>query len=488
MELLPTLLPHSIVFVHPCHQDWRGVRWTKRHLWVSLVPRRAGAASVLRPWSLLELSHAHASSRYSETYVLPGKSDDREVMSLGALPPRLKMPMDLNWPATNVHEAHPNHPRVQRIIKRSRHPETLAGFGRSYLSWLAKTNPRKEFHDCVDRLRITIVRIANELIDVSSYFKSVGAESGTMIGSIARGTYNGRKIDFDLLISTALRRDDLDKTQLRDLSDKLIGRVARLPIMHEFCRLAYGRRARITPSLFGFGVRGKNSFVVRYALALPGDAAAGGGCQPFLDVNFGNLPQLIGYERSIQIYFTGLSAKERRHLQQEIRFARLVLQGFADLYGSRDKAFRAHVVEQLIIQAYDYRSSGYGVGSFLNALQLLLDEATCPLNDTKRRCSDLGSFTERFPLWHPGWLDQSVISFGDRRRVDLWSILGDGHAPSADSKWKMLISLASSLNYFVVKKEEWSVPSLLLRARSIMNSVRKHPDGGFTFATSGGKR
>ncbi|MFZ1217682.1 MAG: hypothetical protein WAO00_00245, partial [Chthoniobacterales bacterium] len=340
------------------------------------------------------------------------------------------------------------------------------------------------FQDCVDRLRRAIACLASELAHRSRYFKSIGAKSGRAIGSTARGTYNGCKIDFDLLISTLLGQGDLDKTKLRAFSDEVADRVAKLPIMAEFCCLAYGRLDKIRLSLLNLGVRGKSSFVIRYALVWAGEGRRKEEPQPFLDITFGNLPQLIGYERSMQSYFSRLSPAECRRLQQEIRLARLVFQRFNGLYGSRDKGFRAHGVEQLIIQAYDYRSSGEGVGSFLSALQFLLDEATCPLNDTKWQCRDLGSFIERFPLWHPGWLDSSALSRDERRRVDLWRMLGDGDATCADTKWRMLISLAASLNYLVTKREEWSVRGLLLGARSILKSARKHPDGGFIFTIS----
>jgi hypothetical protein len=189
----------------------------------------------------------------------------------------------------------------------------------------------------------------------------------------------------------------------------------------------------------------------------------------------------LGYVTHVQEYFARLSPGERTQIQREIRLGKLILQAMDGLYGSQHKAFRAHMVEQFIIQCYDYRSSGTGVGSLQNAFELLLEENTNWITSRLVQCSDLSSFRKRFPLWHPGWLRVSAGTSANDGKIDMWSLLGDGDPELAETKWKLLISLAAAMSRMHIEQQVCSITDLTQAALSIVNSIQRRSAGGFVF-------
>ena len=209
--------------------------------------------------------------------------------------------------------------------------------------------------------------------------------------------------------------------------------------------------------LESLGARGPQSLVARYDLVWPN--ARSTGRYGFLDVTFGKLPQIIGYEISVRRIFKNLGPIWAERLRSEIRLAKSVLRSFGDVYGSANRGLRAHAVEQWIIQSFGYRSSGVPVGTLDNALRLIVEESAAAEATIPQY--SFGVFKERFPLWHLGWWESEMGFERGARNVNLWDLLGDGDASEAQQKWRKLIALGLALDRKQSNGETWKIEDLV---------------------------
>ncbi len=203
--------------------------------------------------------------------------------------------------------------------------------------------------------------------------------------------------------------------------------------------------------LRSFGIRGKRSLVGRYDAVLPGAPAER---VLLLDITFGKLPQLIGYEIWIQRFLTALPPELGARVRAEMRLAKSVLRRFPDLYGSSRGGLRGHCIEQLVIQGANYRSSGYMVGTFDNALRLIFEEGRAA---PAAEAAPFETFKRRFPLWHPGWWETEAGLEPYARNVDLWDFLGDGEPRAAEQRWRQLFALARTHVRLAQGDADWTV-------------------------------
>lgn len=216
--------------------------------------------------------------------------------------------------------------------------------------------------------------------------------------------------------------------------------------------------------LESFGARGPQSLVARYDLVWPGSSSIGR--YGFLDVTFGKLPQIIGYEISIRRIFENLGSFWAERLRAEIRIAKSILRSLGDVYGSANRGLRAHVVEQWIIQSFGYRSSGVPVGTLDNALRLIVEESAAAIPKASIPQQSFEAFKERFPLWHLGWWETEMGLQPGARNVNLWDLLGDGNASQAEQKWRKLVALGLAFDRKKSAGETWKIEDLVESAKS----------------------
>jgi hypothetical protein len=212
--------------------------------------------------------------------------------------------------------------------------------------------------------------------------------------------------------------------------------------------------------------------VARYDLVWPGAVSAGR--NGFLDVTFGKLPQIIGYEIAIRRIFESLGPIWAERLRAEIRFAKVVLRSLGEVYGSANRGLRAHAIEQWIIQSSGYRSSGCAVGTLDNALRLIVEEGTVFMADGSVASRSFALFKDRFPLWHLGWWESEMGFERGARNVNLWDLLGDGDVSEAERKWKRLIALGLALDQMQSDREAWNVEDLVAAAKVAFERIEKH--------------
>ncbi|CAN0508189.1 unnamed protein product, partial [Phaeothamnion confervicola] len=153
---------------------------------------------------------------------------------------------------------------------------------------------------------------------------------------------------------------------------------------------------------------------------------------PFLDITFGKLPHLVGYEIWMQRTFGRLGQLAADRLRTEIRLAKRALKQVGMIYGSANRGLRAHAVEQLVIQSHNYRASGGLVGTFENSMRLIAEEGR---SRSDSNAVPFETFSKAFPLWHPGWWESAAGLVPFEHNVDLWNFLGDGEPIAAAERW-----------------------------------------------------
>jgi hypothetical protein len=195
--------------------------------------------------------------------------------------------------------------------------------------------------------------------------------------------------------------------------------------------------------------------VARYHL-VPANYSSAGQSPGFLDVSFGKLPQLIGYETSMRRLLAGLELPLAERLRSEIRLAKSLLRRVGGIYGTSVRGLRAHAVEQWVIQSFNYRASGLGVGTLENALRLIVEEGCSSGRDGSRGALPFEDFKTRFPLRHLGWWEIEE-PHSDRRAVNLWDLLGDGDRTLAASKWETFVALAEMFDRLRTHDSAWDI-------------------------------
>jgi hypothetical protein len=302
-------------------------------------------------------------------------------------------------------------------------------------------------------------------ISNSAFASKYGVERVLMVGSTSRGTYASLPVDLDLAVMTRCNRTDIAAEDAQAMSDEIARRLGRSAELAAYSRLLYESDQDATPISIEFGdiaVRGHQSLVTRYDLVVEG-----AGIQKkslLLDITYGRMPHTLGYEIWIRRYLSSLAPEWAERLRAEIRLAKSVLKQTKTLYGSAQHGLRAHAVEQMIIQSFNYRASGLPIGTFDNAMLLLWEE----LGDLD--CSNPRSVYEdykrKFPLWHVGWWESEVGLDRNAGSFNFWEFLGDGDPDAADERWATMARLARLYYEYKDSDLPWSLEGLARHALS----------------------
>lgn len=320
-------------------------------------------------------------------------------------------------------------------------------------------------------LQSEIEAAAEDTVVGSAFDERYGVARIMTVGSTSRGTYSAFPPDFDLVIHTERERTSIETADARCACERLIERLVLSSAFKRFgCAIAEwaGTPRAVPPSvaLESLGARGLQSLVGRYDLVWRDPAI--GNRFGFLDVTFGKLPQLIGYEIWIRRFFEALGPSRAELLQAEIRLAKTLVKQLGHVYGSANRGLRPHAIEQLIIQSFSYRSSGILVGTLDNALRLLVEEGGTVKPDGRFEVRPFEEFKARFPLWHPGWWEGEEGFRAGARNVNLWDLLGDGAAETAAPKWLKLFALGLAYDRSVKGGEPMYINGLAQAANAML--------------------
>ena len=313
----------------------------------------------------------------------------------------------------------------------------------SYFAALEATDPDSETAAPIDALGAAILEIVKSVALEPAFARQWGVVRVMNSGSTSRGTYLGGLVDFDPVVETSVPASQLDPQAMQDAAGKIARAVEAHPAF-----AAYRKRIGAgSLALASIGIRGKESFVVRYEIQI-GEAR-----HNLLDITFGRLPQLTGYEIWFQRFLESLSPQTQTRLKREIRLAKKIIKAIPGLYGSAQAGFRAHLIEQWIIQSADYRAGGMTLD---NALRLLAEEAP-------RR--SFAEYKSQFPVWHPGWREKETGLDPARAGVDLLDLLGNGNAEEAGRTiWPRFIALAEA-HAALIESGSWSADALIAISR-----------------------
>ncbi|MGD9924349.1 MAG: hypothetical protein AB7V13_23335, partial [Pseudorhodoplanes sp.] len=354
--------------------------------------------------------------------------------------------------------------RAVVTLSGSRRPSSRPSpFDVSYAAELRRQTVAESHRALIAALQMQIEAITTEVIEETGFDAKYSVLHVMNVGSTSRGTYTAFPADFDIVIETACEQTCIAQEDALLLCDTIIGNVVRTEAFHHFLD-AIGRSIvsdefRPQVQLASFGVRGPQSLVARYDIALPGSATPVIG---FLDVSFGLLPQIIGYEVATRRLLDTLGPLAAEQLRSEIRLAKALLKRMGALYGSSERGLRAHAVEQWVIQSLSYRASGSAFGTLDNALRLIVEES-CAGRDADR--ATFQSYKTRFPLRHPGWWE-ITDPHSDRRAVNLWDLLGDGDTAMAEQKWRRLVALAMVFDDVRTRRQPWDLETLTRSANA----------------------
>ncbi|MEQ1714671.1 MAG: hypothetical protein ABL907_01580 [Hyphomicrobium sp.] len=312
----------------------------------------------------------------------------------------------------------------------------------------------------VDELQRSLEEIAAGIAG-SAFGSKYGVERILMVGSTSRCTYTNLPVDLDLAVLTRCDRADIAAADAQAVSDDIAGRLAQSAEFAAYSKLFHKGDPDVAISIEfgGIAVRGRQSLVARYHLVtrLAGTLEK----SLFLDITYGRMPHTLGYEIWIRRYFNSLAPEWSERVRAEIRLAKSVLKQIKTLYGSAQRGLRAHAVEQMVIQSFNYRASGLPIGTFDNAMQLLLEEIGDLEDPDLRRAYE--DYKGRFPLWHVGWWETEVGLDRHAGNFNFWDFLGDGDPDAAAERWKTLIQLARRYDEYRSSGSPWTVEDLTRR-------------------------
>ncbi|MGE0022152.1 MAG: HAD family hydrolase [Hyphomicrobium sp.] len=354
--------------------------------------------------------------------------------------------------------------RAVVTLSGSRRPSSRPSpFDVSYTAELRRQTVAESDRALITALQTQIESITCKVIEKTGFDAKYSVLHVMNVGSTSRGTYPAFPADFDIVVETACEQTRIAHEDALLLCDTIIESVVRTEAFHRFVN-AIGRSIgcddfRPQVQLASFGVRGPQSLVARYDLVAPGSATPVIG---FLDVSFGLLPQIIGYEVATRRQLDTLGPLAAEQLRSEIRLAKALLKRMGALYGSRERGLRAHAVEQWVIQSLNYRASGSAFGTLDNALGHIVEES-CAGHEADR--ATFQSYKTRFPLRHPGWWE-IADPHSDRRAVNLWDLLGDGDTVMAEQKWQRLVALAMVFDDVRTRGRSWDLETLIRSANA----------------------
>jgi len=415
--------------------DVRGARRRKPQLILSPLGGDSTAGAPIDPAALVL---AAAGTQASEIYVRWPGQKAAELAPLLAAMEASGLRRDVNWPVLSE----PDQAADELMLRLSRHEDASGSPVPSHGLIASLPAIDQERHGLVAALQSEIECAAARAIHGSPFDVRYRVVEIMTVGSTSRGTYLAFPTDFDLVVCTEREQTGIEHTDVEAVCDRIIKRVKGTEPFEHFVQAAAppGASARELPrvALQFLGPRGPQSLVARYDLVWPSVA---GHRISLLDVTFGKLGQLIGYETWLRRQLESLRPQWSARLRDEIRAAKAVLKRL-DLYGSARSGLRAHAVEQWILQGFNYRAPGLPVGTLDSALRLIVEEATDagPVGDLA--AVPFEDYKSRFPLWHPGWWESNVGLGISRRKIDLWDMLGDGDAGAARVRWHKLVALA----------------------------------------------
>ena len=378
------------------------------------------------------------------------------------------------WPVL----AFPSVTEDELIIRASRAiPETATSdpFVRAYAEERQRCNVDEVRRSLVASLQAEIEDVAARVTLESGFAARYRVERIMNVGSTSRGTYAAFPSDFDLVVHTERERTSMDMSEVKHACDNLVEGVVQSEAFERYWQaiLLSACRPNLGPpfvELEGLGPRGPQSLVARYDLVWPGSGTADR--YGFLDVTFGKLPQIIGYEISIRRFFENLGPVWAERVRAEICIAKSVLRALGEVYGSANRGLRAHAVEQWIIQSFGYRSSGLPVGTLNNALRLIVEESVAAGSSGSMAPGSFEAFKERFPLWHPGWWEGDMGFVPGVRNVNLWDLLGDGNVTEAEHKWWKLVALGLAFDRIQSNAETWKIEGLVDSAKLTLGLIK----------------
>ena len=467
-----TMSSFGPVYLRRTDTDVRGVRRFKPQYSVSL----SGVDGDTRPVTALDaaaLGKAISAIDANELSVRWPRGRETELQKMLMVLADAGFQREDSWPAV----AFPSLAGDELIVRSSRGiPQAaISGpFARAYAEERQRCTVNEAHRLLVSSLQAEIEAVADRVVLEFGFAARYRVQRIMNVGSTSRGTYAIFPADFDLVVHTEYERTSMEISEVNRACERLVGSVARSDAFERFWQailLSADRQDLGPPSieLQSLGARGPQSLVARYDLVLPGVGRADR--HGFLDVTFGKLPQIIGYEISIRRLFETLDPACAERLRAEIRVAKSILRSLGNVYGSANRGLRAHVVEQWIIQSFGYRSSGIPVGTLDNALRLVIEEVATAVSTCTVAPHSFKAFKERFPLWHPGWWEGDVGFQPGVRNVNLWDLLGDGDATEAEQKWRSLVALGSTFCQMQSDAETWKIEDLVDLARLTLGMI-----------------
>jgi hypothetical protein len=361
-----------------------------------------------------------------------------------------------NWPIVTGGERRSS-TLPARLFREGKPIGTITGYEGALLA----TDIAHEFAEIISGLQSRIEHEAAACALESGFSQKYGMRRILTVGSTSRNTYFDILVDFDLVIETEIPQAKIAREDIERTVKQIVARVVSTTEFASYCgMIGQSSRQNIPFALRQsfFGVRGKDSFVSRHEIQFDGNR------HNLIDFTIGRLPQLIGYEVWIQRFLGGLSSKQRIRVTREIRLAKKLLTAMGELYGVGIPGFRGNVVEQLIIQGWDYRSGdGSGSGSLDNSLKLIFEESEGSMEGMP-----FAEFKTKFPLWHPGWWESEVGFSRLGQGVNILDLLGGGKPELAEQQWKRVNALATSHSEICRSNLDWSVSEVVGRAKELL--------------------
>jgi predicted nucleotidyltransferase len=330
-----------------------------------------------------------------------------------------------------------------------------------YENALAETDVACGTAVTIAQLQSRIEQEARACVVHNDFSRKYGVRRILTVGSTARGTYADAEVDFDLVIETEVRQNQIARNDIQKMIEDINTRIISSAEYASYCDVIRQPRGGNIPLPLHqsfFGVRGKESFVSRHQIQL------GENRHHLVDFTIGNLPQLVGYELWIQRFLGRMRNTERIRICREIRLAKRLLMAMGGLYGVGVPAFRGNVVEQLVIQGWDYRcGDARDFGSLDNWLRLIAEETRGSMDHMQ-----FAEFKSRFPLWHPGWWEPEVGFSPSQKGVNVLDLLGGGDLMLAEQQWRRVKALAISHSQICQRCSDWTISEVVKGARKML--------------------
>lgn len=279
-------------------------------------------------------------------------------------------------------------------------------------------------------------------------------------GSVSRGTFYKIPVDFDYIVVIESAWQDVDYSDLRQFALDLAGFLCNSSDYKDYCTYLGIPQA---PNSGKVGIEDPKHFGISSILInLSIQDTRSDSCRsiPFIDITFQNVQHSIDYEIYIQKYFKQLRASLRQRLLLEIRLAKKIFEQLG-LYGLDKHGFPGHVVEQLVIQSNNYRTSGLAIGTLDNFL-CLLDENTNTksLGDPESSYQSYLSFRDQYPVWHLGYQSKSANGYAP----NMLEFLEEGGKIVCAKHFAKLIALGKVYKHYFNIKTRWTIDSLVNNA------------------------